>query len=121
MSERYPVPTQQDLDRDNVCIVCREEMSLQDDVQKLVPKKLKCGHCFHFKCLRSWLERQQSCPTWYNLLTSRASVFTDEDNASNPPTPLHAFPPPNVVADTPRNSHTQSVPATDLDPHGKFY
>ena len=29
------------------------------------PKKLPCGHFFHFHCLRSWLERQQSCPTWY--------------------------------------------------------
>jgi E3 ubiquitin-protein ligase synoviolin len=29
------------------------------------PKKLICGHVFHFHCLRSWLERQQSCPTWY--------------------------------------------------------
>jgi E3 ubiquitin-protein ligase synoviolin len=30
-----------------------------------VPKKLPCGHIFHFHCLRSWLERQQSCPTWF--------------------------------------------------------
>lgn len=28
------------------------------------PKKLPCGHVFHFHCLKSWLERQQSCPTW---------------------------------------------------------
>ena len=28
------------------------------------PKKLPCSHVFHFHCLRSWLERQQSCPTW---------------------------------------------------------
>jgi E3 ubiquitin-protein ligase synoviolin len=25
---------------------------------------LPCGHIFHFHCLRSWLERQQTCPTW---------------------------------------------------------
>lgn len=29
------------------------------------PKKLPCNHIFHFHCLRSWLERQQSCPTWW--------------------------------------------------------
>lgn len=29
------------------------------------PKKLSCGHMFHFNCLKSWLERQQSCPTWW--------------------------------------------------------
>jgi Ring finger domain len=27
------------------------------------PKKLPCGHILHFYCLRSWLERQQTCPT----------------------------------------------------------
>lgn len=26
-------------------------------------KKLPCGHLFHVHCLRSWLERQQTCPT----------------------------------------------------------
>lgn len=26
-------------------------------------KKLSCGHIFHFHCLRSWLERQHTCPT----------------------------------------------------------
>lgn len=28
------------------------------------PKRLPCGHIFHFQCLRAWLERQQNCPTW---------------------------------------------------------
>ena len=36
-----------------------------DDGPNETPKKLVCGHVFHFHCLRSWLERQQSCPTWY--------------------------------------------------------
>ena len=26
-------------------------------------KKLICGHLFHVHCLRSWLERQHTCPT----------------------------------------------------------
>lgn len=26
-------------------------------------KKLICGHLFHMHCLRSWLERQHTCPT----------------------------------------------------------
>ena len=40
-----------------VCIICREEM--------LAPstKKLPCGHIFHKACLRSWFQRQQTCPT----------------------------------------------------------
>ena len=30
---------------------------------RMRPKKLPCGHILHFSCLRSWLERQQICPT----------------------------------------------------------
>ena len=26
-------------------------------------KKLPCNHIFHAHCLRSWFQRQQSCPT----------------------------------------------------------
>ena len=33
----------------------------------LTPKKLPCAHIFHFRCLKTWLERQQSCPTWYSI------------------------------------------------------
>lgn len=40
---------------DATCIICREEMTNA--------KKLICGHLFHVHCLRSWLERQQTCPT----------------------------------------------------------
>lgn len=76
---------------DKTCIICREDMEYRpvpgeipvvvpgetgDAVPPVVPppartgpndtpKKLPCGHSFHFHCLRSWLERQQSCPTWY--------------------------------------------------------
>lgn len=34
------------------------------DGPNMVPKRLPCGHIFHFQCLRAWLERQQNCPTW---------------------------------------------------------
>jgi len=40
---------------DATCIICREEMA--------TAKKLLCGHLFHVHCLRSWLERQNTCPT----------------------------------------------------------
>ncbi|GAA6001327.1 hypothetical protein JCM10207_006610 [Rhodosporidiobolus poonsookiae] len=77
---------------DRTCIICREDMEyrpapgeaplegqgqaegeegevqVQDQAPAPrgpndTPKKLPCGHVFHFHCLRSWLERQQSCPT----------------------------------------------------------
>ncbi|KAF2204102.1 hypothetical protein GQ43DRAFT_453988 [Delitschia confertaspora ATCC 74209] len=75
MNARYPDATEEDLRRDNTCIVCREEMRpwtqpgadaagaprRVDERQR--PKQLPCGHILHFSCLRSWLERQQVCPT----------------------------------------------------------
>jgi hypothetical protein len=93
MNERYPSATNEELERlsDRTCIICREEMIAaaaannnainNNDAEPQrnnngdrrqgsnnnmgdVPKKLPCGHIFHFHCLRSWLERQQSCPTW---------------------------------------------------------
>lgn len=80
MDQRYPNATQEELAAmsDHTCIICREEMILPDprpaadapqtpaavEGPNMTPKKLPCGHIFHFHCLRAWLERQQSCPTW---------------------------------------------------------
>ncbi|KAK3807094.1 MAG: hypothetical protein J3R72DRAFT_393189, partial [Linnemannia gamsii] len=97
---------------DPICIICREEMVGQhghtvagagaaaDGAQAAaaagagagarpagsntnVPKKLPCGHIFHFHCLKSWLERQQSCPTCRRLVL---------DPPTPAPTPVPAVP-----------------------------
>ncbi len=74
MDERYPNATPEEMaSSDHTCIICREEMILPAEGAQpaategpnTTPKKLPCGHIFHFHCLRSWLERQQSCPTWW--------------------------------------------------------
>lgn len=72
MDRRYPNATEAELNdmSDRTCIICRDELALRDPRAQqagpnTTPKKLPCGHIFHFNCLRSWLERQQSCPTWY--------------------------------------------------------
>ncbi|KAG8933209.1 E3 ubiquitin-protein ligase hrd1 [Tulasnella sp. 418] len=120
MDQRYPNATQEELDAmsDRTCIICREEMTLQAPAEQQAtdgstatapapttaqpggpndtPKKLPCGHVFHFHCLRSWLERQQSCPT------CRRSVL----ETPAPPTPAAPAQPnvpqvpgnPNVAA-----------------------
>ena len=81
MNSRYPDATAEEIAREDVCIICREDMRVgrqgvqdtPDDIaqrqaptvveERMRPKKLPCGHILHFACLRSWLERQQNCPT----------------------------------------------------------
>ncbi|KAL6239333.1 hypothetical protein BDW75DRAFT_250858 [Aspergillus navahoensis] len=71
MNDRYPDASAEEVAREEVCIICREEMThwqpgdrpVSRVSERLRPKKLPCGHILHFSCLRSWLERQQNCPT----------------------------------------------------------
>ncbi|KAH9521638.1 Golgi transport complex subunit 3, variant 2 [Dermatophagoides farinae] len=59
MNAFYPNATAQDIENsDNVCIICRENMLGNGSC-----KKLPCNHIFHISCLRSWFQRQQTCPT----------------------------------------------------------
>lgn len=90
MDERYPNASEAELSQmsDRTCIICREEMvfrtpATQPTTERTqsgvndTPKKLPCGHVFHFHCLRSWLERQQSCPTWCDLLIVLSFLNTE--------------------------------------------
>lgn len=71
MNIRYPDATEEEVARETTCIICREDMIVQNrdaavehpQPERMRPKKLPCGHVLHFGCLRSWLERQQRCPT----------------------------------------------------------
>lgn len=97
MNTRYPDATVEELERENTCIVCREEMKpwVQPGVdgaptgrrmdERQRPKKLPCGHILHFSCLRSWLERQQVCPTCRRPVLSQTTAQTAHgNNAANP-------------------------------------
>jgi len=102
MNTRYPDATAEELDRENTCIVCREEMRpwvqpgangaqpgrRMDERQR--PKKLPCGHILHFGCLRSWLERQQVCPTCRRpVLGSATTQSTQRNNQANQANQVH--------------------------------
>ncbi|CCD42890.1 similar to gi/6227002/gb/AAF06038.1/AC009360_3 Contains a PF/00097 Zinc finger [Botrytis cinerea T4] len=79
MNSRYEDATVEDIQREDTCIICREEMRPWSVTNPPVPagaqprpgtvnertrpKKLPCGHIHHLGCLKSWLERQQECPT----------------------------------------------------------
>ncbi|XP_077589568.1 E3 ubiquitin-protein ligase synoviolin [Stigmatopora nigra] len=87
MNTLYPDATPEDLQAsDNVCIICREEMVTG-------AKKLPCNHIFHSSCLRSWFQRQQTCPT------CRMDVLRASNN-NQTPTPAQA-PPPAQAAPAP--------------------
>ena len=103
MNARYPDATVEEVAREDVCIICREDMrpwqaqTTAGAVQtgntepnshgttaideRLRPKKLPCGHILHFACLRSWLERQQNCPTCRRPVLMRGTVTRTQDQA----------------------------------------
>ncbi|KAH0949722.1 hypothetical protein HN011_001063 [Eciton burchellii] len=86
MNTLYPDATTEELAAaDNVCIICREEMVTAS-------KKLPCNHIFHTACLRSWFQRQQTCPT------CRLNILRPPSNAAarqhNPPQPGQQIPQP---------------------------
>uniref|UniRef100_A0A3Q3KUT6 RING-type E3 ubiquitin transferase n=1 Tax=Mastacembelus armatus TaxID=205130 RepID=A0A3Q3KUT6_9TELE len=89
MNTLYPDATPEDLQAsDNVCIICREEMVTG-------AKKLPCNHIFHSSCLRSWFQRQQTCPT------CRMDVLRASNN-NQTPAPAQAPPPaPPAPANAP--------------------
>lgn len=105
MNERYPDATAEEVANEEVCIICREEMTPWEQPggegeaagrgdaaparrpagavsDRLRPKKLPCGHILHFACLRSWLERQQNCPTCRRpvVSTTRARIYPGQGN-----------------------------------------
>lgn len=68
MNTRFLNASEEELRQfDNTCIICREQMT--------AGKKLPCNHIFHAHCLRSWFQRQQSCPTCrMDVLSARAQT-----------------------------------------------
>ncbi|KAG6008796.1 hypothetical protein E4U21_003825 [Claviceps maximensis] len=85
---RYPDATADELSQENTCIICREDMrpwdpaNQPDAVDRVRPKKLPCGHVLHLGCLKSWLERQQVCPTCRSPVTTSRGR-SDQTRAGN--------------------------------------
>jgi E3 ubiquitin-protein ligase synoviolin len=95
MNNKYEDATVEDIQREDTCIICREEMRPWSVTNPAVPpaapgaapparpattnersrpKKLPCGHILHLGCLKSWLERQQVCPTCRRPVVDRPAV-----------------------------------------------
>jgi E3 ubiquitin-protein ligase synoviolin len=99
MNTLYPDATPEELSAgDNVCIICREEMHA-------VCKKLPCNHIFHTSCLRSWFQRQQTCPTC-RMDVLRIPVAAD----SNHVIPAHQPQAPPLVGQIDPNQFQAAFP-----------
>lgn len=115
MDTLYPDASTEELDRlgDKTCIICREEMVARDagesadDGPNMTPKKLTCGHIFHFHCLRTWLERQQSCPTCRRDVLNMTPV-PRRDGLQQPPPPA-----PGAVPVPPGAAHPDHPPTPE--------
>ncbi|KPM43537.1 hypothetical protein AK830_g3007 [Neonectria ditissima] len=85
---RFPDATEEELAREDTCIICREEMRPWDPdnnpgaVDRIRPKKLPCGHILHLGCLKSWLERQQVCPTCRSPVTGGDAARAAQQRAA---------------------------------------
>lgn len=88
MNAFYPDATEEELQVDDVCIICRETMTT-------AAKKLPCNHIFHTTCLRSWFQRQQTCPTCRRDVL-RAAPTPPQATPPQPPQPPQAQPPQNI-------------------------
>ncbi|XP_014288312.1 E3 ubiquitin-protein ligase synoviolin A [Halyomorpha halys] len=98
MNTLYPDATPEELSaEDNLCIICREEMQVG-----VASKKLPCNHIFHTTCLRSWFQRQQTCPTCrLNIL--RAPIPNTQPNPA-PQERVHDQQPSNTPTPNEQNA-----------------
>ena len=53
---QYPSPTEEEISNDDICIICRTQMTITDS------KKLPCGHIFHKDCIIQWFSNKDQCP-----------------------------------------------------------
>ena len=45
----------------NICGICLDKLNAYS--------ALPCGHCFHSKCISTWIEKKMSCPECRTKLT----------------------------------------------------
>ena len=64
--------TIEDLQKDDICIICREKMKIGNS------KKLPCSHCYHKNCLERWICRTSKCPIC-QITISFSEIYQIED------------------------------------------
>nr|XP_034913173.1 probable E3 ubiquitin-protein ligase HIP1 [Populus alba] len=54
---KYQAVVDESDSEDEPCCICQEAYADEDDLGKL-----KCGHDFHFNCIKRWLVEKNNCP-----------------------------------------------------------
>jgi E3 ubiquitin-protein ligase synoviolin len=112
----YPDVTPEQLRNysDTICIICREEMAIPEGASGPIQqiKKLPCDHIFHKSCLRSWFQRQQTCPTCRTSILRLNNVNQPQQPQQQPHVNQqhaeHHHQQPNIIPPSPSTS--QSTP-----------
>ena len=71
-------PTQEDIDNDDTCIICRLQMDTTS------AKKLPCGHCLHLDCLERWIAGHSTCPLCQYDLSDIITQVRNADIQNHP-------------------------------------
>ncbi|KAF8051638.1 hypothetical protein N665_1687s0004 [Sinapis alba] len=68
VEENMKLPGRND---DNICPICLSEYASSEAVGCLY----RCEHCFHVKCIDTWLQLRSSCPICRNSLSTRYNIY----------------------------------------------
>ncbi|SCW01518.1 LAFE_0E01420g1_1 [Lachancea fermentati] len=102
LDQKLPDVTEGQLEatENKMCIVCMDDMLPPQEAQvsNQKPKRLPCGHFLHLGCLKSWMERSQTCPI------CRLPVFDEQGNVYAQPTT-----PESAQRENPATSNDQNT------------
>lgn len=103
-------PDLSDLEREDLCIICRDEMVIGGIAgnKRSIPKKIACGHVLHIGCLKSWLERSNGCPVCRKPVI--ATSKTSEPDVEVEPVPGQV-----VEAAEEQQQQQQPVPGPEVE------
>ncbi|CAF0855184.1 unnamed protein product [Adineta ricciae] len=113
LNTMYPDLTADELANvaDTTCIICREDMQVQQSI-----KRLACQHIFHKNCLRSWFQRQQTCPICRTTVLRAPNPPRAAANNAQPAAAAAAAAPPPAANTPPSPPPSSSSSATSASP-----
>jgi len=69
--------TPNDIDREDICIICRCKMNIEDS------RKLACGHCYHLECMEHWIHNHSACPLCNAKIINNENINNINNHVQN--------------------------------------